>query len=488
MLGPIARRRLPTAEPIATHPHCKRRTMPATKVEDAGVLGGSTRNGRGSHAAVASALKTAKQWKASIGFAFFDQGMTSFANFALFTIAARVTPIDEFGNYSIAWSFSMLVVFAGTALLVDPLPAITSMRRPSVRKLLIAAAARLSVVMGCALAVLLASGGLIAQAWTPTYGTLLLCLAVTSPLQLLQSTSRRLCYLFRREGVAAASAAAYAATLMIGIGVLWASALSSASGFLLLSGAASLAASTAALAGGCVPLSKVRAPLWKWLVKQCWHSGKWLAGSVVLSSMSLFLVLSITAVTFGPAASGILRAVSMLFMPVYQVASAMGSLLVPRVAEVGAGSSASRLRTVSLQIVGGMAALAMVYCAVILVFGRELLVLVYSKPEIAAASGWLWPFSICVVLDAVTSAAAIVLVAIAVTQFTFWARLASTAVLVIGASCLAPAIGLEAIAWAITVGSATSASIHGFALITAIRRQSCRRMQGVLAGPAIGGC
>ena len=49
----------------------------------------------------------------------------------------------------------------------------------------------------------------------------------------------------RREGIAAASAAAYAAALIIGIGVLWAGALFSASGFVLLSGAASLAASAA---------------------------------------------------------------------------------------------------------------------------------------------------------------------------------------------------------------------------------------------------
>jgi O-antigen/teichoic acid export membrane protein len=461
--------------------------MPATKVENAGVLGGSARGSRGGHAAVASALKIGKQWKTSIGFAFFDQGMTSFANFALFTIAARVTPIVEFGHYSIAWAFSILVVFAGTALLVDPLPAITSIRRPSVRRPLLAAAVRLSVVMGCALAALMATGGLIAQAWSPTYGGLLLCLAVTSPMQLLQSTSRRLCYLLRREGIAAASAAAYAAALLVGIGVLWAAALFSASGLILVSGAASLAASAAALAGGCVPLSKVRAPLRKWLMKQCWHSGKWLAGAVVVTSMSNFLILSITAVIFGPAASGILRAVSVLFMPIYQAATAMGSLLIPRVAEVGASSQASRLPTVTLRMIAGLGALATVYSAVILVFGSDLFVLVYKKPEMAAASGWLWPFSICAVLDAVTAAMAIVLIAIAATQVTFWARVASTAVLVIGASCLGPTIGLDAIAWAIPVGSAASAFIHGFALITAIRRQAYRRMQGVLAGPTIGG-
>lgn len=468
--------------------HWKLTTMPATKVENAGVLGGFTRGSRASHAAVASALKAAKQWKASIGFALFDQGMTSVANFALFIVAARVMPIDEFGNYSIAWAFSMLVVFAGTAVLVDPLPAITSIRRPSIRRPLLAAAVRLSVVMGCALGALLAAGGLIAQAWSPTYAELLLCLAVASPLQLLQSTARRLCYLLRRESVAAASAAAYAAALIIGIGALWAAALFSASGLILLSGAASLAAAAVGVAAGCVPLSKVRAPLRKWLMKQSWHSGKWLAGSVVITSLSNFLILSITAVIFGPAASGVLRAVSVLFMPIYQAASAMGSLLIPRIAEVGASSSASRLRTVALQTVAGAAGLATVYSAVILVFGEDLLVLVYKKPEMAAASGWLWPFSICAVLNAVAAAMAIVLVAIAVTQLTFWARVASTAVLVFGAVCLGPTIGLDAIAWAITVGSAASAFIHGFALITAIRRQSYRCMQVVRAGPTIGGC
>jgi len=460
--------------------------MSATKSENAGVLSGSTRGGRDLHSAVISALPIAKPWKAPIGFAFFDQGMTSFANFSLVTIAARVTPIDEFGHYSIAWAFSMLIVFAGTALLVDPLPAITSIRRPSVRRPLLAAAVRLTMVMGCTLAALLATGGQIAQAWSPTYAALLLCLAVTSPLQLLQSTSRRLCYLQRREGIAAASAVAYAAALTIGVGVLWACARFSASGLLLVAGAASLAASAAGVAGGCVPLSKVRAPLLRWLLKECWRSGKWLAGAVVTTSMKSFLILSITAVVFGPATSGILRAVSVLFMPIYQAVSAMGSLLIPRVAEVGADSSGSRLPTVALQTMVGLAALATVYSAVMLVFGSDLLVLVYKKPEMAGASAWLWPFSICAVLDAVTGAMAIVLVGIAVTRFTFLAGVASTVALVTGALCLGPAIGPDAIAWAIPASSAASTVILGFALVTAIRRRSGRRVQIVLTEPTIG--
>src|SRR5262245_56950293 len=152
-------------------------------------------------------------------------------------------------------------------------------------------------------------------------------------------------------------------------------------------------------------------------MRQCWHSGRWLAGSVVILSMSNFLILSITAVILGPAESGILRAVQVLFMPIYQVASAMGSLLIPRVAEVGANNSVSRLQAVSLQTIAGLGALATAYSSLIVVFGSDLLVLIYQKPEIAAASGLLWLFSICAILDAFTAAIAIVLIAVAATKF-----------------------------------------------------------------------
>ena len=427
-------------------------------------------------------MKIGNRWKAPVGFALFDQGMTSFANFAQFTIAARVLPINEFGIYSLTWVSSTLVVFAATGLLVDPLPAITSTRRTSIRNALLAAAMRLSVLMGCALAALVAIGGLIAWAWSPTFGVLLLCLAVASPLQQLQIASRRFCYLLRREGVAAASAAAYAAVLLGGVVALWATALCSAHGLILLSGAASLAALAVGVATGCAPISKVRAALCRWLLGQCWRSGRWLTGASVLLSMGNFIILWITAAIFGASASGILRAVSTLFLPIYQFASAMGSLLVPRIADVRASQSASRLRTAALQTIAALSASAAAYSLLILIFGRDLFVLVYNKPEIAGVSGLLWPFSICAILDAVTSATAFVLIANGITRFTFWSRVASLAVLVPGALYLSTVIGLDGIVWAATAGSAVSAFVHALALVRFIQRRSYARMSGDSAG------
>ena len=457
--------------------------MPATELR-AGI---SVYGTRWRQAALAAALKIADHFKASIGFALVDQGMTSFANFAQFTIAGRLLPINEFGMYSIAWVSSTLVVFAATSLLVDPLPAITSVRRPSMRKPLLAAAVRLSVLLCCALAALMTIGGVIAWRWSPTLGTLLLCLAVTSPLQQLQYVSRRFCYLLRREAVAAASAAVYAAVLLGGVLALWATARFSASGLILLSGAASFAASAVGVARGCVPISKVRAPLCKWLAKQCWYSGRWLAGSSVMLSTSNFIILWITAVMFGPSATGILRAVSTLFMPIYQFASAMGSLLVPRVADVGASQSASRFRAAALQAIVTLGAVATAYSVVMLIWGSDLFVLVYNKPEITGVSGLLWPFSICAILDAVAAAAAFVLIANATTKLTFWARVASIAVFVPGALCLAPAIGLDAIVWAATAGCAASAFIHGLAVVRSIQGRSYGRMPDTSVGPTMNG-
>jgi len=142
---------------------------------------------------------------------------------------------------------------------------------------------------------------------------------------------------------------------------------------------------------------------------------------------------------------------------------------------------------VALQTIATLGAVATAYSVVLLIFGTDILMLLYKKPEITAASAWLWPFSIWATLDAVASGMAIVLVAIAVTKFTFWARVASTAALLTGALGLAPTIGLEGIVWVATAGSAVSAFIHGFALITSIQRRTHRHVQDVLSGPTVGG-
>lgn len=442
--------------------------MPVTRCESPDGAGVPAHADRWRGSTIASAWRIAKRWRASIGFALLDQAMTSFANFAVFAIAARVLPIDEFGKYSIVWAFSMLVVPAATALLVEPLPAITSSRRSSTRIYLIAAAARLSILLGCILATLIITGSVIAAAWFPTFSMLLLCLAVTSPLQQLQFAARRFCYLLRREGVAAASAATYAVALLGGVAGLLATDLCTVPSLILLAGGASLAATAVGVAQGCMPLTKVRPALQKWLIGQCWHTGRWLAGSSIAVWMSGSIILPITAAIVGPSASGIFRAESILFQPIYQFWWAMAALLIPRVADVAATQPANRLRATALQIVAILAAMAAVYSTVILAGGSNLLMLAYHKPEIAAASRLLWPLTICTIIDAVTAAIGIVLIAKAATRLIFWARVASAATLLAGAFWLGPAMGLDAIVWAATAGSAVCAVINVLALATTL--------------------
>lgn len=435
------------------------------------MIGVVTHGSRLRHAVITSAWKIAHHSKASIGFALLDQGMMSFANFAQLAIAARVLPIDEFGKYSIVWAMSLLFVSAATALIVDPLPAIISICRPSMRIKILAAAARLSLFVGCVMAALILISGMITQTWSPTFAMPLLCLAVASPLQQMQFASRRFCYLLRRQGVAAASAAAYSTVLVGGVVGLWATTLCSASGLILLSGAASLAASAVGVARGCLPVSSVRPPLQKWLMWQCWRSGKWLAGSSIALWMSGASILPITAAISGPSATGILRAQGTLFMPSYQFTWAIGSLLVPHMAEVGARQPANRrLRATALLTIATFGVIATAYSVVILVFGIDLLALIYNKPEITAASRLLWPLAISTIVDAITAAMAIVLIANAVTRLIFWARVASVAVFLVGAVCFGPTMGLDAIVWTLTTANAACAVIHVLALVRTLQR------------------
>lgn len=444
--------------------------MPVTRSEDPGGAGVPAYTSRWGRATIASAWKLADRWKASVGFALFDQGTTSVANFAQLAIAARMLPIDEFGRYSIVWAFSMLLLSVATALIVDPLPAIVSACRPTRRLLILAAATRLSLLVGGVLAALIVICGLIAQAWSSEFGTLLLWLGIASPLQQMQYASRRFCYLLRRQGVAAASAAAYAIVLIGGVVGLWATALFTAPGLILLSGIAGLAAAAVGVAWGCLPVSKVRSSLLNWLMRRCWRTGKWLIGSSIALWMSSASLLPITAAITGPSASGILRAETTLLMPVYQLMWAIAYLLVPHMAEVGVRQPAKHLRATALLTIAAFGTIAAVYSIIVLALGSDLLALMYNKPEITAASKLLWPLTIGLFLEAVTAAMSIVLIANAVTRSIFWARVASVAVLLPGALCLGPIFGLVAIVWVSTAAYAVCTLSLVPALIGTLQR------------------
>ena len=419
--------------------------------------------------AITSGWDLVHRRKASIGFAFVDQGITSLANFAQLAIAARVLPIEELGNYSIVWAFSLLVTSVATSLTVDPLPAITSIRRPSMRVPILGAAAQLGFLLGCALALLILICGLIVLAWSPKFGVLLLCLAVATPVQQMQYASRRFCYLLRRQGVAAASAAAYAIALVGGVVGLWATALCTAPALLLLSGAASMAASAVGIAMGSLPVSKVRRQLRKWLASQCWRTGKWLASSNVVLWMKGAVLLPITAAMFGPSAAGILRAVSTVLMPIYQFMWAVGYLLIPHIAEVGAKQPVNRLRAVALLTIASFGAIAATFSVVVLLLGKDLLTLIYHKPEIASAFRLLVPFAIGSIVDAIAAGMAIVLMAKGATRPMFWAPLAAAALFLPAALFLGPNISLDQMVWGLIVANVVPALILGRALFNVLR-------------------
>jgi O-antigen/teichoic acid export membrane protein len=420
-------------------------------------------------AAVASAWRIAGRWKAPIGFALLDQGITSGASFILLAIAARVLPVDEFGRYSIVWALSLLLMSGATALTVEPLAAILSSRGPSMRIPILAASAQLSLLLGGVVAVVILMCGLTAEAWSSSFAPLLLCLAATSPLQQLHLASRRFCYLLHRQGVAAASACVYATILVGGALTLWATDTCSGWGVVLLSGAASLAGLSVGIATSCVPALRVRRSLRRCILRQCWRTGKWLAGSSITLWLSSASIFPISAAIYGAAETGIIRAQSILLMPVHQFTWAMGYLLVPHMADIAARHP-RRVGTMTLLSIGTLGTVAAAYSSIILLFSGDLLTLIYNKPEITAASSLLWPLAVGAIVNTIAAAMAIVLTAKGVTKPVFWARVASVAVFVPGAVILGSILRVDAIVWAMAAASAVCGLILASALMDTVRR------------------
>lgn len=409
----------------------------------------------------------ANRWTWRLGYALVDQACSSVSNFLLTIMVASSIPIESFGDYAITWSISLLIEGIATSLINDPLPAISSQRRPSTRKLLATAAIWINLIFGGVTSLLIAFGAIAARSWSLELSTLLFCLAVANPFQRLLYFIRRLCYLQDRQVVAAAAAIAFSAVLLgsaLGLRIM---GELTAPVTVLLWGTASAAACFVGLANGISPIRATPLAAIIWLTRELWNSGRWLIGATLAYWIGNQGVLPIVAIFAGPAATGILRALQNLLTPVSQFNAAISVALVPRIADIAVNSAPRRLRHLSLYVVIIFSLVAISYSAILLIAPEMILMVVYKKMEIVTAASLLWPLSLGTIIDSVTQGIGVALYAVARMRAIFVARLFGLFVFLLGAGILGRMLGIEGVVWAIVASNAVIAIFYIFAVFYA---------------------
>jgi O-antigen/teichoic acid export membrane protein len=412
------------------------------------------------HARLASALALARHWKGRAFFALADQGFTSATNFLLTILYAAWLPLGAFGQYVVLWTISLLIEAIQIALTIDALPALLSRYGPVKRRRLEAAGSWVTLAFALTTSIVLLGAVPSAMLWSLELGSAVLCLAAINPFQRFHVYMRRLAYIRDRSGAAAGAALLYCIVMVSGAFGLRQLDVLSVSTVLLLWGFGTTAAALAIGLIGRPCLQRVRPAMVAWLTRRLWQSGRWLTGAAVCYWVSQWSMYPLVAAIGHPDFAGILRALQNLFTPIMQVNAALGLMLLPHVADNVAARGISYARAFALRGTAVFTGLVGLYIGAVLLGGRDIIPLVYPKPEILGAAHLLYPLALAILCDSARQASAMTLLAQNRMKPAFVARIAAIVAFAIATATLLPVVGVDGILWANVIAQAVAATMQ----------------------------
>lgn len=394
-----------------------------------------------------------------------DQASVSLANFAIsLWLARQLSPVD-YSAFTLAYSFFLLAGMVHSALVTEPMlvhangtfqdRAAAYLIRVRSGSWYVAAALSAPLLIAAAVCAFIGS-----EVAVP-----LAAFGVVGPLILFHWTARRACYALGRTAVAARYDLLYlmvvpGSALIAGfLGVLTADV-----GVLLMGGGSAIVALLIFRAlpdANHVDVSVNVREAWQ----AHWTFGRWLLGSTGLRWMQGNAVMMISTAFLGLTAAGELRVIGLLLMPMLQAISAIGPLLSPMLTRA---RNERFLGSLGLTV-AALVTVTGLYCAILLLFGGELLVLVLGS-QYAHLAPVLSIYAAVPILSAVGSAVGAGIHAQQRTEALFWGSLLAAAVSVCASLLIVPAFGLTGAALTEVISVGTYAIVLTVGLALVLRR------------------
>lgn len=279
-----------------------------------------------------------------------DQGLFSSSNFLLSVLLARWLVPEDYGAFAVAYAVFALAGVVQSALVTEPMLIFGSERyRERVSEylgtLLYGNLGFSAIVSLCLL-----SSALVVGFWgSDVLGNALFGLSAATPFMLFLLLMRHACYLVFKPHLAASAGALYMLLVLLGVYLLqdtWLSAsiafglmaLSSLAAGLLLAGL--LRVGFSSTDGGSATTRKV--------LGEHLSYGRWSGGNRVLGWVTESGFLVVLPVFAGLEASGALRALMNLIMPIMQAYAALSILLLPTLVRSHRGENFWRIFRVAL--------------------------------------------------------------------------------------------------------------------------------------------
>lgn len=369
-----------------------------------------------------------------------DQGLFASSNFILNILLARWLAPDEYGAYTIAFSVFLLLATSHSSLLQEPMlvfgPGRFSDRFGRYLESIVLEHWRLAALLGVFL--LLVGVG----AWVvgkKSVGSAVVALALACPFILLQWLMRRACYVRGEPRLAALAGAGYAVLVILGASLLAGWGLLSAAFAFGLMGLASFSAAlwlAGRLEVRVAPTAKgdpLMAPR-----KEHWEYGRWGLAAAAINWVPANVYFVLLPIWGGLAAAGAFRALCNLLLPIANLYTAFGPILLPALVRArGTAAFPGRTRTAAIGFLGG----GVLSWALLALFGRPLVSWLYAGKydAFAPALAWLGAASLTFGLAAVAEGA---LRALERPDRVFWSNACSCAVALTLGVLLVPRLGV----------------------------------------------
>ena len=320
-----------------------------------------------------------RRWQKPAIFSLADQAVFSGSMLLVNILLARWTSPEEFGTFAVL--YAVFLIFAGfhNALIVEPMSVFGARKQAAARQVyfrhvyLIHAAVVLVLAIVAGLAVVILGGESIRAAkWA---------LPIAIPLAMTFWLARRACYVESRPGRALGMSILYA--MLTVLGLFWLSyteSLSTFSAFMVF-GLAGFIVSLPAASKALVQRIPQSPTTIASSIKQHLSYGRWSLAESIAFALGMSILPLAIAFFMSIGDAGKFRAVQILFLPLAHLLTGLGLMLLPTMSRhrvsVPFEEYASRARIMLAVFVG----LSIAYVVPILMFGGNLLTLIFRDPE-----------------------------------------------------------------------------------------------------------
>ena len=346
----------------------------------------TARAGRNSYPVIKSLGELCTNWRVWFfkgSMAITDQGLISGSNFVLSIVLARYLSASQYGAYAIAFSTFVLFSLAHQAMVLEPMSVLgPSMYRVSLRHylgLLMWIQLGFSAVVVICLASVGIAGAVLGEPSRLTMA--FIGMGVASPFVLLFWFARRAFYQQLLPGRAVIGAIAYSALLCVGIGALYyGRALSPFTAFLVMGASALLTGILLLIRLRSVTESTVTAArlTLRQVGVQHWRYGGWALVSTVFFWIPWNIFYSVVTRFSGLEATGTLRALLNLALPITATYGAFSLLFLPYTARLGAEGGWKAAKVQAWRIAGLFVLGSGAYWLLVCLFRNELIHFFYN--------------------------------------------------------------------------------------------------------------